>query len=369
MKTVMPCNWREHLLFTTIATIFLLVANSSVVAQTNNFKPGDRVQCDWLQNGRFDEGTVVPFLNTDLDQRSGRWYRVKLDKDRIPNSTVECMANRLRPLTGETNSGNNDESKTNKSEENDTRVKSSAKNKPRSFQPGDRVECDKAQIGRWEKGTVMNYLPDDTDRGSYVRVRLDGYKLYAEGHQCMMNFVRPINGASLKSSGRYKVGDAIEAKNQNGSWLPAKIIAVDGAFYKVRFDNRDSRYDEKIDELRIRRLGTAENESTTKNPTSKIGSVPHSLPGTAWKIDFGRGTTGTTFLFCKSGSWEIVPERAGSIGAVGSSYRVSGNTLTTVNRDDGKVEKWRVSWEGDVLILNDGKVTLKLHYNGETQCR
>lgn len=369
MKTVNPWNWYKHLLFTTIATIFLLAANSSVVAQTNNFKPNDRVQCDWLQNGKFDNGTVVPFLKTDLDQQSGRWYRVKLDKDTIPNSTVECMANRLRPLTSETDSENSNESKTNKSDENDNPPKSPAKNKPRSFQPGDRVECDKAQIGRWEKGTVMNYLPNDTDRGSYIRVRLDGYKLYAEGHQCMMNFVRPINEASLKSSGRYKVGDAIEAKNQNGSWLPAKIIAVDGAFYKVRFDNRDSRYDEKIDEARIRPLGKAEDESGPKTPTSKIESVPHSLPGTAWKIDFGRGKTGTTFLFCKSGTWEIVPERAGSIGAVGRSYRVSGNTLTTVNRDDGKVEKWKMSWEGDVLILNDGKVTLKLHYNGDTQCK
>ena len=56
---------------------------------------GDRVQCDWLQNGRPDTGTVVPFTRTDLDQ-SGRWYRVRLDKEKIPNATVECMADRLR---------------------------------------------------------------------------------------------------------------------------------------------------------------------------------------------------------------------------------------------------------------------------------
>ena len=49
------------------------------------------MQCDWLQNGRPDTGTVVPFTRTDLDQ-SGRWYRVRLDKEKIPNATVECMA-------------------------------------------------------------------------------------------------------------------------------------------------------------------------------------------------------------------------------------------------------------------------------------
>lgn len=98
--------------------------------------------------------------------------------------------------------------------------------------------------------------------------------------------------------------------------------------------------------------------------------VPRSLNGTAWKIDFGKGVTGTIFLFCKGGKrWEIVPARAGTIGAVGKSYSVSGNTLTTVNADDGMVQKWKMTWESDVLVINDGKQTLRLHYNGETQCR
>lgn len=98
------------------------------------------------------------------------------------------------------------------------------------------------------------------------------------------------------------------------------------------------------------------------------GAFP-SLSGTAWKIDFGRGVTGTVFLFCKKSSrWEIVPARAGSIGAVGKSYSVAGSTLTTVNADDGKVEKWKMSMSGEILELFDGKATLRLHYRGETQC-
>lgn len=97
------------------------------------------------------------------------------------------------------------------------------------------------------------------------------------------------------------------------------------------------------------------------------GAFP-SLPGTTWKIDFGRGVTGTVFKFCKNRRWEIVPQRAGTIGAVGKSHTVSGSTLTTVNADDGMVEKWQMAWKGGVLDLFDGKTTLRLHYTGENQC-
>ena len=97
------------------------------------------------------------------------------------------------------------------------------------------------------------------------------------------------------------------------------------------------------------------------------GAFP-SLPGTSWKIDFGRGVTGTLFLFCKSGRWEIVPARRGSIGAIGKSYKVSGGVLTTVNADDGKVGKFQMAWKGAVLELNEGGTVMRLHYSGEPQC-
>lgn len=355
----------KGLFLTTLLLALVFGVNFTVSGQVK-FKPGDRVECDWLQNGTFDTGTVVPFASTDLD-KSGRWFRVKLDKDKIPNSTIECLATNLRPLVEENTDNSENDGDEEKNSPNNKNENPSNNNQAKKFKPGDRVECDKAQIGVWEKGTVMNYLPDDTDKGSYIRVRLDGYKLYPEGHQCMLNFVRPIGEKPLKTSGKYKVSDRIEAQNSNGSWLPAKIIAVKGAFYRVRFDNRDSRYDEEIDDARIRPPGSVENEeNTTKQPI--IGKPPRSLPGTAWKIDFGKGVTGTVFLFCKSGRWEnVLP--SGRIGAVGKSYSVSGSTLTTVNADDGMVQKWKMSWEGDVLVLNDGKAVLRLYYNGETQCK
>lgn len=370
-------RWRIQLIFTAVAVVFSLAATSPAVAQAKKYKVGDRIQCDWLQNGTFDKGTVVPFTSTDLDQ-SGRWYRVKLDKDKIPNSTVECMETRVRTFVEEEkddSQNNADGGEKNQSNTNNTGGESSTKNKAAKYKPGARVQCDKAQIGVWEKGTVMHYLPDDTDRGSYYRVKLDGYKFHPEGHQCMVNFVRPLGEAALRATGKYKVGDAVEAKNHNGSWLPAKITAVDGAFYKVRFENRDSRYDETIDGDRIRPLGTSEKEAANpnerneaRNQNTQTGRVPRSLPGTAWKIDFGKGLRGTIFRFCKSGTWDIVPARNETIGAVGKSYSVSGSTLTTVNRDDRMVQRWKMTWEGDVLVLFDGKQTLRLHYNGPTSC-
>lgn len=97
------------------------------------------------------------------------------------------------------------------------------------------------------------------------------------------------------------------------------------------------------------------------------GALPP-LPGTAWKIDYGRGKTGDVFLFCSTGTWQIVPA-SGAIGAVGSSFEVSGTTLTTVNRDDGQVQDWRISGSDGLMVLDDGRQKLTLHYNGTTQCR
>jgi len=218
----------------------VLMVPSAASAQAS-FEPGDRVECDWLQNGTFDSGVVVPFTSTDLDT-TGRWFRVKLDKDRIPNSTVECMATKLRAGT--------------------TRA----------------VQARPAAVAA--KPAQAN----------------------------------PAARSTLAPAG-------------------ARQVAAPAA----------------------------------KGAAAARGSLPP-LPGTAWKIDYGRGKTGDVFLFCSTGTWEIVPAY-GSIGAVGRSWRVSGATLTTVNRDDGQVQTWRMAGSDGVLVINDGRQVLRLHYNGTTQCR
>lgn len=76
------------------------------------------------------------------------------------------------------------------------------------------------------------------------------------------------------------------------------------------------------------------------------------------------------FLFCNSGRWEIVGSQLlnGAVSPVGT-YRQSGSSLTTRNQDDGMVQNWSLSWPGgDRMDINDGRVTMRLRYNGRTTC-
>lgn len=239
-----------HFRFLVNAALAMTVAaqvTESAAAQPG-FAPGDRVYCDWLQNGRPDLGTVVPFASTDLDQ-SGRWYRVRLDKDTIANSTVECMFDRLRAAPGN--------------------------------------------------------AAADTPAAASTQA--------------------PVSPTPPPAS----APAATDTRQQPPASQPGPAVS--------------------------------------NQVPAQTGPLPP-LPGTAWKIDYGRGKTGDVFLFCSTGTWQIVPAY-GSIGAVGRSFDVSGTTLTTVNRDDGQVQAWRMSGSDGVMVIDDGQQRLTLHYNGTTQCR
>ena len=67
------------------------------------------------------------------------------------------------------------------------------------FNTGDRVECDKAGIKRWEQGTVMPFLKYDATDGKLYRVRLDSHARggsYADGIDCYAVNMRLIAGAA-----------------------------------------------------------------------------------------------------------------------------------------------------------------------------
>ena len=107
-----------------------------------------------------------------------------------------------------------------------------------------------------------------------------------------------------------------------------------------------------------------------QGPPGAGGPAPRDLRGTAWRIE-SRGSIGVQiFLFCNSGRWEIVGSQLlnGAVSPVGT-YRQSGSSLTTRNQDDGMVTNWSLSWPGgDRMDINDGRVTLRLRYNGRTSC-
>ena len=168
-----------------------------------------------------------------------------------------------------------------------------------------------------------------------------------------------------------------------GAWLPAKIVALEGAFYKVSLDTYDKRHDQWVDEERIRPIGAGEKKNQETKPTQPVGGATK-LPGTSWKVAFyDKGATPPStpkgvpmlMLFCPDGKWDNVRYglRPGAAGAVGmrGTYKVAGSQLTTT-ADTGTKGFYKMAWieGGKILDLDGGKgLIMRLFYNGETQCR
>jgi len=349
----------DTFVFTMIAALVFMFAASSIAFAQADHKVGDKVEVD--DGGRWYKAEIIA-------AQDGK-FRIHYD-GYSPVMDVWVLPDRIRSIGG---------------------PDPSTINKATKYKPGDRVECDKASIGFWEKGTVVPFLPNDTNKnsGNFYRVRLDskvyGY-LYAAGHECNTVNIRPINEAPIKASGKYKVGDQIEARNANNSWLPGKVIAVEGAFYKVRFDNHDSRHDESVSDDRIRPYGTTEKEAATENaarnnpkPTPPAATT---LPGSAWSLRLYRKSKGysadgtvMTMLFCPNGTWDIVrtgltPGNAGAVGQRGT-YRVAGKRLTLKNGQDGTTESYSIAWlDAGTVELSDGSDVIWRLFDGvKSDCK
>ncbi|MFS8084504.1 MAG: agenet domain-containing protein, partial [Acidobacteriota bacterium] len=360
-----------------IATIaFMFAATSAAVAQGKH-KIGDRVECDLNQNGQFKKGTIGPYDKHDYDQGeniNGRYYRVLIDGSSLTEGYL-CKETDMRSLVASppANPQNNARSQVRNQSNNDQALK---------YKPGDRVQCDAAQIGAWKAGTVMHFLQTDRYRdanGGYFRVRLDNTRGLAStfdpgGQVCMANFMRPFNDGYKEKAPTAKrsIGDRLEAQSYAGNWFPAEIIAIEGDFYTVHYDNYDSTHDETVDAVRLRSTGA---KPTTPNdpkalPSKMAGSFT-SLPGTAWKIDWGiKGGNVQRFLFCKSGRWEVVSSQlqAGALTMMGS-YTVQGDRLITKNRNGGMTTNYKMTWKDGGWELNSGKSIMKLYDPVETQCK
>lgn len=145
MKSSRILKAQRNLLFALIAAaIFMFAANGVTYAQ-EEFKVGDKVE---VKDGdRWYKAQIV-------DTKPGE-FKVHYD-GYDPIFDVWVLPNRIRTIGG---------------------PDPATINRATKYKPGDRVECDKASMGIWEKGTVVPFLPDDTNKnsGNFYRVRLDSF--------------------------------------------------------------------------------------------------------------------------------------------------------------------------------------------------
>jgi len=106
------------------------------------------------------------------------------------------------------------------------------------------------------------------------------------------------------------------------------------------------------------------------------------IAGTAWKIDpkIKGGSPVQTYLFCKSGRWEVISSRflghtdipgsrtGGGITFAGT-YTVKGDTLISKMDNEQKTDIYKMSWDGSRLKLDDGQVILELYEPITTECQ
>lgn len=259
------------------------------------------------------------------------------------------------------------------------------------YKTGDVIEVLFNSSKGWETAVVMPYLNGDIAAGRerWLRAWLPSLPSEVVGVEVMMENVRPGNAANLTGpeewysgkvssivdavlSQKFGSGKSTSQSGNNATGRAEKLAPVSSALSTKTSPTKTS--------------PTPTNNSTagsTTNNDAQSGPIPGgvsskpamngSLPnlaGTAWKQLYEKNVNVVpVFLFCKSGHWEVV--RYSLAAGMMGSWRASGNTLTLTNSTDGKSENYSMTYNAgqNLLLLNDGHVTLRLLYNGTTQCK
>ena len=149
------------------------------------FKVGDKLEVEL--NGVWNSGEIIAV--------KGDAYRVRLS--RYSERQDEWYTRpQMRRLGGEPVTPKEETGKTVGTQVDPLNNEERGVNK---YKPGDRVECDKAGIAYWQKGTVMPFLKNDATDGMLYRVRLDDYArggMYLEGIECYAVNMRLLAGAA-----------------------------------------------------------------------------------------------------------------------------------------------------------------------------
>jgi hypothetical protein len=114
--------------------------------------------------------------------------------------------------------------------------------------------------------------------------------------------------------------------------------------------------------------GAIQAQTKPAGPALGPGGLPE-LAGTGWKQLADKKMVGVpVHLFCRSGRWHLVLS-SGRIGPIGR-YSTSGSQIT-IDDGGGTVGHYRMAWNAaeTTLSITEGSTTLRLKYNGTTECK
>lgn len=372
----------------------------SAVAQ--NYAPGQAVEVDMAGIGSWEAGTVVPFLPGD--RQDGYLVRVKVPNYSLYPDGMLVQKIHMRPsqaapaaaAPAPDNQGNAPAQQPPQAwqpvQQQPARppaappravvppANRNAPARPRNgFQPGDRVEIDKANINSWEGAIVIPFMDRDPRDGSMVRIRIDGYTITPHGLLVPVDRLRAAAGGAQVAS--YNIGDRVDALS-NGLWHDATIIEKKGIDqYKVRYDGGGNVNEEWVDPAGIKPAGQATGarggpgglRKAARNPegggmTPQLNKGLPVIPGSGWNVlsitSNGKTTVAKsayqTFSFSKDGRWSITHYSlaAGQIG----TYKVQGNRLIMTNNLDGLVQNYAMNWKAgeNIMELDNGSTSMRL---------
>ena len=190
MKENTKLIWQRRLGFAAIATVVLMFAAISLATaqdMNQNYEVGDKIEV------KRAEGW---FKAVVTEVGNGKRFTIQYEVDGFIGYAQKDV---MRPLGGAKAPQKPTEAETSqpvKAQADTLNGQDSGANK---YKPGERVECDKASMGDWEKGTVMPFQKYDKRNGQTYRVRLDSFAragMYLDGHECLVENIRPLAGAA-----------------------------------------------------------------------------------------------------------------------------------------------------------------------------